>query len=110
MFANDAAAVARCRTEAVAQFRRHAREGDPARIATLVADAHDAAAFLRASIVQARMNEAGRYEMKLRPEMGEAGTGAVRLQTAGGAAADGEAVGVGGGGGGCGTGACGCKS
>ena len=58
-FAGDAVALAKSRAAVREQFRAHARERDAAKIARLVADAHDAANFLRESIVQAKLNKDG---------------------------------------------------
>jgi len=60
-FAGDAAALTKSRAEVRKQFRANAGEADAARAARLVADAHDAAAFLKESIVQAKLNKSGRY-------------------------------------------------
>ena len=57
----DAAALATSRAEVRRHFLLHEREADAAAVARLVADAHDAANFLRESIVQARLNTRGRY-------------------------------------------------
>ena len=60
-FAGDAAALRAGRAEVRKQYRAHAGEADAGKAARLVADALDAAAFLRESIVQAKLNDAGRY-------------------------------------------------
>lgn len=82
VFRGDATALSTCRTEARAQFRRNASVADPKQIQKLIADANDAADFLRNSIVQAKLNEAGRYEMKLNDNMVEKGSNSVKLQDA----------------------------
>jgi len=123
-FGADAAAVARCRAEARARFVANAGERDAARARALVADALDAAAFLRRSVVQASLNGAtGRYEMRVRPEPEDSAASGtegadgtpLRVTHASAAAADGEraraaATGEGeGAGGGCGRpGGCSC--
>ncbi len=100
--------MSRCVVEARSQFRRNASERDPARIRKLVADAHEAADFLRGSVVQATLNEgSGRYEMRVKSDMAEPTTGKVDLMDAKRAAADGEQT-VKGTAGGCGVG-CGCS-
>jgi complex III assembly factor LYRM7 len=105
-FKGDARALATCRAEARKQFRANAGERDAARVAKMVADALDAAQFLRDSVVQAALNDKGNYAMKLKPQPGSANT-AVQ-HAAGAEKGAGEGAG-GGGGGGCGkTGGCGC--
>ena len=102
-FAGDAAALSTCRAEARKHFRANAAVADPARAARLVADALDAASFLRESVVQARLTGEGRYAMKVPAAAGQA-----TQVTDGGKAATAAAAGAaGGGGGGCGT-KCGC--
>ena len=60
-FAGDAKALSASRAEIRKRFHENERVSDAAVITRLVAEAHDAAAFLRESIVQARLNSAGRY-------------------------------------------------
>ena len=103
-FQGDALALRKCYAEAAKQFRANAGERDSARIARMVADAVDAADFLRESVVQASLNEQGNYAMKLKPQAG----GNVAVQSAGDAA-DKPSAEAGAGGGGCGKpGGCGC--
>lgn len=58
-FSGDAVALSKSRAAVRDQFRANARERDAAKIARLVADAHDAASFLRESIVQAKLSKDG---------------------------------------------------
>jgi len=69
-FKGDAQALRTCRVEARNQYLKHAGERDATRIARLVADAVDAAQFLRESVVQAALNEQGNYAMQLKPQPG----------------------------------------
>lgn len=113
-FKGDAAALQKCRVEARKQFRANGGERDAARVSKLVADALDAANFIRESVVQAKLNEQGQYAMKLKPQdgAGEGKGGKLELQPAGSAqqsAKEGGSGGGGGGGGGCEKpGGCGC--
>jgi complex III assembly factor LYRM7 len=112
-FKGDLQALRTCRAEARKQYRAHASERDGARIERLVADAQDAAQFLRESVVQAQLNEQGNYAMKLKPQpgsgsgSGSSGSGgpiAVQPASAAQAGAGAEAAG-----GGCDKpGGCGC--
>jgi complex III assembly factor LYRM7 len=103
-FKGDSLALRKCRAEARAQFRANAGERDSGRIARMVADALDAAQFLRESVVQAQLNAQGNYAMQLKPQPG--GGGGIAVQPAqgvpeGGAQAEGA---------GCGKpGGCGCS-
>ena len=105
-FSGDAAALRTCREEARKHFRANAGVRDAAKAAALVADALDAAKFLRESVVQARLTPEGRYAMAIPPQPG------VATQVEGGAEAGKRAAagGSGGGGGGCGGGQCDCAS
>ena len=58
-FSGDAVALSKSRAAVRDQFRANARERDATKIARLVADAHDAASFLRESIVQAKLSTDG---------------------------------------------------
>ncbi len=109
VFRGDARALAVGVAEARTQFRKNAAERNPARIKAMVGDAKDAASFLRQSVVQGKMNQDGRYEVKVREGMAEEGTNAVRIQDAGTAATVGKKASSPGGGGGCGP-ECGCGS
>ena len=103
-FAGDAAALRTCREEARKHFRANAGVRDAAKAAALVADALDAAKFLRESVVQARLTPEGRYAMAIPRQPGQA------TQEEGGAEAGRRAAAGGGGGGGCGGGQCDCAS
>ena len=123
-FRGDAQALRTCRAEARKQYLAHAGERDGARVARLVADAHDAAQFLRDSVVQAQLNDQGNYAMKLKPQpggasggggggggsgggcIGGAGASPIAVQSAEEAAAGGAAAAAGAGAGGGGS--CGC--
>jgi hypothetical protein len=87
-FQSDEIAVKRCRDEARRLFILNAQESDGEKIKALVAEAFDAAVFLRESIVQAKLNQNGVYEMKV-GATGESDE-LVRVQEASSAAADGE--------------------
>eukprot|EP01024_Parvocaulis_polyphysoides_P029297 TRINITY_DN26444_c0_g1_i5.p4 TRINITY_DN26444_c0_g1~~TRINITY_DN26444_c0_g1_i5.p4 ORF type:complete len:112 (+),score=18.91 TRINITY_DN26444_c0_g1_i5:589-924(+) len=50
-------------------FESYRLETDPGKIEQLLKDAADAAEFLRTSIVQAKMNERGSYELKIDDEI-----------------------------------------
>lgn len=65
-------ALQKCRAEVRNKFVAHATEADAARISKLVADAHDAAAFLGESIVQAQLTPEGRYGEHARASVAEA--------------------------------------
>jgi len=110
-FRGDSAALLKCRLEARKQFRANIGERDSARIIRMIADAEDAAMFIRESVVQAKLNEQGHYAMKLKPQ-GSGGGGnqgenaKIEVQTAGAAAEKGVAA-VAKGESDCGTG-CGC--
>lgn len=54
-------AISHCTTQARTAFRENALESDPSRIKQMLADAAEAADFLRQHIAQARLNDAGRY-------------------------------------------------
>lgn len=99
-FAGDLKAIQTCRREAFKQYRANAGERDAARIQKMVADALDAAQFLRESVVQAKLNEQGNYAMRVKSQ----GPGNLAVQPAGGAEESAS-----GGGGGCGKGGCGCS-
>ena len=101
-FRGDAVALRSGRAQARAAFAAHASEAEPARLGALLAEAADAASFLREHIVQAALNDAGRYALKLNEAHGDAG-GEVKVQHAAGAAVAG---GEGGGAGGCCGGGC----
>ena len=60
-FAGDAKALSASRAEIRKQFRANAGVVDANKISKMVADAHDAAAFLKESILQARLNKEGHY-------------------------------------------------
>jgi hypothetical protein len=102
-FAGDAAALRTCRAEARKHFRANAGVRDAAKAAALVADALDAAQFLRESVVQARLTPEGRYAMAIPPQPGRNTT----VEGGSDAASGGGGGGCGGGGGGCGGG-CSC--
>ena len=68
-FAGDVPALTASRAEARRVFRANAGERDAERLRKLIADAHDAAAFLEESVVQARLNTtSGVYEMAAKPQ------------------------------------------
>lgn len=110
-FAGDAEALRTCRAEARKHFRANAGVRDAAKVAALVADAFDAAKFLRESVVQARLTAAGRYAMAI-PAQPNTNTVAEGGAEAAQSAAGGGGGGCGGkcdcGGGGCG-GKCSCR-
>ena len=87
-FQSDEIAVKRCRDEARRLFILNAQESDGEKIKALVAEAFDAAVFLRESIVQAKLNQNGVYEMKVGATVES--DELVRVQEASSAAADGE--------------------
>lgn len=60
-FAGDAKALVASRAEIRKHYRANADVVDAAKISQLIASAHDAAAFLKESIVQARLTKEGRY-------------------------------------------------
>ena len=109
-FSGDGMALQKCRVEARKQFRANAGERDISRINRMVADAEDAAVFLRESVVQAKLNEQGHYAMKLKPQGAGPPASRIDVQTAGAAAERGVALKPGGEDekGDCGTG-CGCN-
>jgi hypothetical protein len=87
-FRSDEIAVKRCRDEARRQFVLNSNESDQEKIKALVAEAFDAALFLKESVIQAKLNKSGIYEMKV----GETGgkDDVIRVQEATSAAADGD--------------------
>jgi uncharacterized membrane protein YgcG len=109
-FAGDAEALRTCRLEARRHFRANAGVTDAAKAATLVADAFDAARFLRESVVQARLTPAGRYAMTIPPQPGvnTVVQGGAEVKSGADRSGGGEGGGGGGGGGGSGGGSGGC--
>jgi hypothetical protein len=100
-FRGDAAALARCRAEARAHFARGAAlAAGSAEARAALLEAHDAARFLRQSIVQASLNAQGRYAMRVDAGHGDgaasagaaeaAEAAAAAAQEGAGAAAEGE--------------------
>lgn len=66
-FQNDVDAVQKSKAAARMEYRKHFGVKDNGQISKMVADARDAADFLRSSIVQAQLNsQTQRYEMKLK--------------------------------------------
>eukprot|EP00899_Mesostigma_viride_P027999 jgi/Mesvir1/8384/Mv12629-RA.1 len=57
---------------ATAEIRRHfdesRNETDAAKVSGLLAQAAEAAEFLKSNVIQAALNERGNYEMDIRPE------------------------------------------
>lgn len=60
-FRADTRAIIQCTGEARKAFRANVSERDQDKIKRMVADAHEAASFLRQHIAQAKLNDAGRY-------------------------------------------------
>ena len=87
-FQSDAIAIKRCRDEARRHFFLNSQETDSEKIKALVAEAFDAATFLKESVVQAKLNSKGVYEMKVGAVGGA--DDVIRVQEASSAAADGS--------------------
>ncbi|KAI8500568.1 hypothetical protein Bbelb_213860 [Branchiostoma belcheri] len=66
VFKGDTAALEAARQRINQEFEKHKTETDPSKIEELVKVAEDTAVYVRQMVVQAQMNEAGRYgEQKL---------------------------------------------
>lgn len=81
VFAGDAKGLRTGWVTARQGFRANAGVSDPDAIAKLVAEARDAADFLRHHIVQAKSNEAGRFELRLKDTPDADADGTVTVQT-----------------------------
>lgn len=79
-FRGDAHALAASRAELRSKFDEGASASDPADAAARVADAREAADFLRTYVVQAALNERGNYRMTVQPHQADtvAEEGAIR--------------------------------
>jgi len=85
-FKGDAHALAASRAELRSKFAEGAAVADPADVARRVADAREAADFLRTYVVQAALNERGNYRMTVQPHQADtvADEGALRGPKGGG--------------------------
>jgi complex III assembly factor LYRM7 len=87
-FQSDAIAIKRCKDEVRRHFFLNSQETDSEKIKALIAEAFDAASFLKESVVQAKLNSKGVYEMKVGAVSGA--DDVIRVQEASSAAADGS--------------------
>lgn len=85
-FKGDAHALTASRVELRSKFAEGAAVTDASEIARLVADAREAADFLRTYVVQAALNERGNYRMTVQPHQADtvAEEGALRGPKGGG--------------------------
>ncbi|XP_019622569.1 PREDICTED: complex III assembly factor LYRM7-like [Branchiostoma belcheri] len=70
VFKGDTAALEAARQRINQEFEKHKTETDPSKIEELVKVAEDTAVYVRQMVVQAQMNEAGRYELRIRKDSG----------------------------------------
>ncbi|KAI8503347.1 hypothetical protein Bbelb_191680 [Branchiostoma belcheri] len=63
VFKGDTAALEAARQRINQEFEKHKTETDPSKIEELVKVAEDTAVYVRQMVVQAQMNEAGRYAL-----------------------------------------------
>jgi hypothetical protein len=69
LFRADHRALLAAREQTRAEFLKQRALSDPAKIAALVQDAMDTAAFMRQNIVQTVRNDRGNFELKPDPEL-----------------------------------------
>ncbi|XP_078666338.1 complex III assembly factor LYRM7-like [Branchiostoma floridae x Branchiostoma belcheri] len=68
VFKGDTAALEAARQRINQEFEKHKTETDQSKIEELVKVAEDTAVYVRQMVVQAQMNEAGRYELRIRKD------------------------------------------
>ncbi|CAH1252169.1 LYRM7 [Branchiostoma lanceolatum] len=70
VFKGDTAALEAARQRINQEFQKNKTETDQRKIEELVKVAEDTAVYMRHVVVQAEMNQAGRYELRIRKDSG----------------------------------------